>query len=295
MSAVNKFAAFYISSPPRRDYVLPIFLNSSATGATNKMGQQASTPQPGKQLQVIGAGLSRTGTASFSAALSLLLDGPVYHGGTQTTLGDPIEIKSWIRIIKMWLSASPQDNTDALTMMKDRLDGYVAVTDAPGAQFTPELLELYPDAIVVCTVRDPIAWDKSMGQTAGLATMWFLRVVLLPLPGMRHFTEYIKALGAQWLRVYGTDWPSIEQYHQHIEWLKQVVPEDRLVFFDVKDGWEPLCKALGKEVPADMPFPRVNDSAAIDRVAQFHVRRGLARWAVGLAAAAVVAGYLWWA
>ncbi|KAL2839833.1 P-loop containing nucleoside triphosphate hydrolase protein [Aspergillus pseudoustus] len=259
------------------------------------MGQQPSTPQPGKQLRVIGAGLSRTGTASFSAALGLLLDGPVYHGGTQTTLGDPIEIKSWIRIIRLWLNPSPQDNESARSMMKDRLDGYVAVTDSPGGQFTPELLELYPDAIVICTVRDPHAWFKSMGQTAGLATLWFLRVVLLPLPGMRHFTEYIKALTAQWVRVYGKDWPSVELYHQHIEWLKEVVPEERLVFFDVKEGWAPLCKALGKEIPADIPFPRLNDSAAIDRVAQYHVRRGLVRWAAGLAVVGVVAGYTWWA
>ncbi|KAL2783027.1 NAD dependent epimerase/dehydratase [Aspergillus keveii] len=259
------------------------------------MGQQASTPQPGKQLQVIGAGLSRTGTASFSAALAHPLDGPVYHGGTQTTLGDPIEIKSWIQIIKLWCSALPEEKEtkSALAMMKERLDGYVAVTDAPGAQFTPELLSLYPDAIVICTVRDPIAWDKSMGQTAGLATMWFLSFVLLPLPGMRHFTTYIKALTAQWLRVYGKDWPSIELYHQHIAWLKKVVPEDRLVFFDVKDGWEPLCRALRKDVP-DIPFPRVNDSAAIERVAQYHVRRGLLQWAVAIGAVAIGAGCVFW-
>jgi hypothetical protein len=254
------------------------------------MGQQASTPQSGKQIQVIGAGLPRTGTASFSAALSHLLDGPVYHGGTQTTLGDPIEIKSLIQIINLWVSASPQDNKTALAMLKERLDGYVAVTDSPCAQFTPELLTLYPDAIVVCTVRDPAAWYKSMGQTAGLATMWFLGVVLLPLPGMRHFTNYIRALTAQWLRVYGKDWPSVELYHQHIQWLQDVVPEDRLVFFDVKDGWEPLCKALGKEVPADLPFPKVNDSAAIDRVAEYHVRRGLVRWAMGVVVVAIGAG-----
>jgi hypothetical protein len=61
------------------------------------MGQKASVPQPGARFQVIGAGLSRTGTASFSAALEILLDGPVYHGGTQITMGPPTEIKSWIQ------------------------------------------------------------------------------------------------------------------------------------------------------------------------------------------------------
>jgi hypothetical protein len=60
--------------------------------------------------------------------------------------------------------------------------------------------------------------------------------------------------------------------------LKRVVPEDRLVFFSVKDGWEPLCKVLGKEVPKDVPFPKINDGEAIDRLAKKMVTKGLLRW-----------------
>ena len=73
------------------------------------MGNQASSPKPGTKFQVIGAGLSRTGTASFSEALRILLGGPVYHGGTQTTMGEPVEIKSWIKILKHW---PPKDEAD---------------------------------------------------------------------------------------------------------------------------------------------------------------------------------------
>ena len=36
-----------------------------------------------------------------------------------------------------------------------------------------------------------------------------------------------------------------------------MVPEDRLLEWRVGDGWEPLCKFLGKEIP-DEPFPHVN-------------------------------------
>jgi hypothetical protein len=36
----------------------------------------------------------------------------------------------------------------------------------------------------------------------------------------------------------------------------QVSPE-RLLEWSVEDGWEPLCKFLGKEIP-DQPFPNVN-------------------------------------
>jgi hypothetical protein len=46
----------------------------------------------------------------------------------------------------------------------------------------------------------------------------------------------------------------------HNEWLKRVVPPERLFFFNVKEGWGPLCKILDVEVPAE-PFPRVNEQA----------------------------------
>lgn len=48
----------------------------------------------------------------------------------------------------------------------------------------------------------------------------------------------------------------------HESWTKSVIatcPKDKLLIFDVKQGWEPLCKFLGKPVP-NVPFPNVNDS-----------------------------------
>lgn len=248
------------------------------------MGQQASVPHPGTQVQVIGAGLSRTGTASFSAALEIVLDGPIYHGGTQTTMGPPIEIKSWNQILRTWLSG--------VSLLQTRTAGYAAITDAPASQFVPELLDLYPDSKVICTVRDPDAWVKSMQQISSIAKLWFLGAVLLPLPGMRHFVTYISLLQAQWDLIYNDSRDNAWIYHRHIEWLKEVVPADRLVFFDVREGWEPLCAALGKEVPKDVPFPRINDSKAINRVAEYHIKRGLVRWAAMFGVVGVVSA--WW-
>jgi hypothetical protein len=72
------------------------------------------------------------------------------------------------------------------TILADRFEGYAAVTDAPGTGLVKEMLELYPDAKVICTVRDPDAWVKSMDTVANAATLWFLGIVLLPLPGMYH-------------------------------------------------------------------------------------------------------------
>ncbi|KAB8208978.1 hypothetical protein BDV34DRAFT_222232 [Aspergillus parasiticus] len=227
------------------------------------MGQQTTIARPGTQLQVIGAGLSRTGTASFSAALEILLDGPIYHGGTKTTMGPP-----------------------------RRTTGYAAITDAPTSQFVPEPLALYPDSKVIVTVCDPEAWVKSMQQISSLAKLWFLGAVLLPLPGMRYFVTYISLLQAQWDKIYDGPRDNAYIYQRHIKWLKEGVPADRLVFFSVKDSWGPLCTALGKEVPKDIPFPRINDSKAIDRVAEYHIKRGLVRWAVVFTVVGVLSA--WW-
>ncbi|KAB8213682.1 hypothetical protein BDV33DRAFT_209978 [Aspergillus novoparasiticus] len=90
---------------------------------------------------------------------------------------------------------------------------------------------------------------------------------------MRYFVAYISLLQAQWDKIYDGSRDNTYIDERHIEWLREVVPADRLVLFDVKDGWGPLCQTLGKEVPKVIPFPRINDSKAIDRVAEYHKKR----------------------
>lgn len=260
------------------------------------MGNQPSVPKPGTKFQVIGAGLSRTGTASFSEALRILLNGPVYHGGTQATLGPEVEIRSWIDLLSHFPPKSPADKAHIMGILKKRFDGYAAVTDAPGCGLVEELVELYPDAMVICTVRDtPEIWAKSMETVSNASTMWFLRFVLFPIPGMRYFVNYINVLRNQWLHLYGETEPvTTKTHYNHVEYLKRVVPKDKLLFFNVKEGWEPLCKALGKQVP-DVPFPRINDGEAIDRLAKKMVTKGLVRWsAIAITIGAAVIPYIYW-
>ncbi|KAL4982115.1 P-loop containing nucleoside triphosphate hydrolase protein [Aspergillus falconensis] len=267
------------------------------------MGQTASTPKPGTQIQIIGAGLPRTGTTSFSTALAILLDSPVYHNGTQITAGPPVEIEAWIRILRAWVHG---DRRTVLSLLKARLTGYAAITDTPGCQLVPELLELYPDAKVVCTVRDPAAWERSMTQAHSMTVLSFLKLLLLPLPGMRHFVDFTWLVRRLWSERYADSrrltsvkevretLPTRETYARHLAWLEEVVPADRLVMFDVRDGWGPLCEALGKEVPpVDVPFPHENDSVGIERTARYHIQRALIWWAGIFAAAgcAVVVGF----
>ena len=47
------------------------------------------------------------------------------------------------------------------------------------------------------------------------------------------------------------------KYLAHIVNVKSLVPEEDLLIWNVKDGWEPLCKFLGHETP-NLPIPHEN-------------------------------------
>ncbi|KAF4784025.1 hypothetical protein HER10_EVM0003176 [Colletotrichum scovillei] len=261
------------------------------------MGQEASKPKPGTRLQVIGAGLPRTGTASLAKALEILLsddDGagvPVHHGGTQLTRGPESEIRSWITCLSHTPIRTAADEKVVLdTLTAHFQDGYAAVVDVPGMLFTEELAALHPDAVVICTVRDAEAWVRSIRQTGERSLQVFLS----------WFPRYIDAIpNGRWGELFPPEeegdgvLPTRRVWELHQAWVRRVVDKERLVFYDVKDGWGPLCEALGRPVPG-VPFPRVNDGDAIDAFAKEQVIKGLVRWFVVFGSVAVAVGGWWW-
>ncbi|KAF2208345.1 hypothetical protein CERZMDRAFT_107483 [Cercospora zeae-maydis SCOH1-5] len=265
------------------------------------MGAEASKPQAGAKVQVIGAGLSRTGTASFCAALEILLKGPVYHGGTQCAVSaDEIHIKTWMHVLARTPYKSPTDKQFVLDKIRERTTGYVATADTPLAQFVPELLELYPDAKVICTVRDPDAWAKSIHQTSAASLQAFLGVLVYWVPCFRHFPRYVTLLAdGRYGELYLEPGESQEVlrgravWERHIEYLRKVVPKEKLFFVDIRDGWAPLCMALGIDVPAGVEFPRINDGKAIERLAKEQIQKGLTRWAIVLGGLTAVVAMSW--
>ena len=131
--------------------------------------------------------------------------------------------------------------------------------------FHKELLAAYPDAKVILTVRDdPDVWHKSFletvqpfidwqhGKPSGIyesVYRWFL-----PKSAFWHMNEIlrqhfmypdIRNTGAIWYQGYNDE-------------IRRLVPEDRLLVFNCKEGWKPLCKFVGKEVPKT-DFPRSNE------------------------------------
>jgi hypothetical protein len=48
-------------------------------------------------------------------------------------------------------------------------------------------------------------------------------------------------------------------FKRHIAEVQAEVPADRLLTYDLRDGWEPLCEFLEVDMPA-IPFPKTNSS-----------------------------------
>ncbi|QIW97342.1 hypothetical protein AMS68_002860 [Peltaster fructicola] len=259
-------------------------------------------PLRGQNIKIIGAGMPRTGTNSFCAAVSHLVDGPSYHVGVQTAAtGDENHVRSWISVLGT-RPYRPEDKKHALEVLKHELDGYVMVTDPPVPQLVPELLELYPDAIVIVTMRDKKSWAVSFAKIIDLVQIDLLAIVFFWIRSLRLLPTLWHLFTAMNIERYGfiataNDEVLVRQWDAHMEMIKEQVPSEKLFFYDVREGWEPLCKILGKPVPKDMPFPRLNDSMAIEAAFKSWSIQGLTIWA-GVTSVAValvsVMGYLLW-
>lgn len=190
-------------------------------------------------LKVIGAGFGRTGTSSLEAALTQLKLGPTQH--MKHVKGDLVQ-----KLLDVHKGTPP--DWDSL------LSGYNSAVDWPWSAFYKELMEHSPEAKVVLTVRDSETWYESAKET-----VYPLSVSLDPGP-LRDMV-----FGIIWDGVFAGRFEDKEYavniFKTHIEEVKRIVPEERLLVFEVADGWEPLCKFLGVPVP-DSPFPRSNDRAS---------------------------------
>jgi Sulfotransferase domain len=204
-------------------------------------------------MDVIGAGFGRTGTLSLKVALERLGFGPCAH--MLPLIGD--EERS-----ALFARAAGGDRAS----LDRALEGCRSTVDWPGAYFWRELVEQYPDAKVVLTVRDPEQWYESARRTIAAATG-------LPTPpGMAAFRDCCDA--TVWEGTFhgrfGDRTYAIKVFTDHLEEVRRTVPAGRLLEYRVGDGWEPLCAFLGVPVPTG-EFPRLNDAAA------FQVRTGLPR------------------
>lgn len=188
-------------------------------------------------LRVIGAGLGRTGTMSLKGALERLLGAPCYH---------MIEVFPRPAHFGLWTAAARGEPVDWHALF----DGFQATVDWPASAFWKEIAQAFPEALILLSTRDSAeAWWKSASETIfGIATADRSNPVAKMVDAIfeARFTKAIDDRDA-----------AIAAYERHNADVRATAPRDRLVEWTPKDGWGPLCKALGVAVPAE-PFPHVN-------------------------------------
>ena len=228
-------------------------------------------------MQVIGAGFGRTGTLSFKRALEELGLGPAYH--MQEAMRRSAHVRLWL------------DYATSGTAHWDELfSSFGSGVDYPVCSVWKELLAHYPDAKVVLTVRDPERWwDSTHSTIYGFRSAFapsFQRLV----PAAARFVEMVEQF--VWQGTFDGRFAdrgyAIDIFNRHIEDVKATCPPERLLVFNVADGWGPLCEFLDVPVP-DRPFPHLNDSK-VTRRAVTAVRWGTR--AAPVAAGAAAAGLL---
>ncbi|HQT25072.1 MAG TPA: sulfotransferase [Burkholderiales bacterium] len=192
-------------------------------------------------LEVIGAGVGRTGTYSLKLALEQLGFGPCHH--MEEVIMNPH------RHVPIW-SAAVEGKPD----WEAAYDGYNSAVDWPTAAFWDELSEAYPEAKFILTTRDAERWCDSFSETIFrlLQTRSEAPPEMRPFLDMGHGvtvkTGFDAASGREGL---------VRNFRAHCEAVKGAIPAERLLVYEVREGWGPLCEFLGKPVP-DAPFPNTN-------------------------------------
>lgn len=191
-------------------------------------------------LSVVGAGLGRTGTLSLKLALEQLRLGRCFH---------MVELMENPNLLPHWDRVGRGESVD----WGEVFDGYGATVDWPSCSFYKQLAEHYPDAKVILTTRDADKWFDSTQATifrgiekrvdpADPFGSMIQNVVINMFDGNMHTRDHCIAV-----------------YERHNAEVRRAIPSNRLLEFNVSEGWEPLCKFLNLPVP-ETAFPRVNST-----------------------------------
>ena len=204
-------------------------------------------------MKVIGAGLPRTATLSQKIALEMLGVAPCYH---------MVNVLAELDQAARWRSAVFGECSPG-----EILDPFEGTVDWPGSFFYRELAEIYPDAKVVLSTRDPESWARSMRET--IWGLFYDDILIRHLSAARSVVDapwrgYMELMESMWERSGLIEGPSTSleymaaSFERYCDEVKATIPSERLLVWTASDGWEPLCEFLGVGVP-DTPFPRVND------------------------------------
>ena len=196
-------------------------------------------------LSIIGSGFGRTGTMSTKIALEQLGYGPCHH--MVEVMGNPDQPA-------YWKAHAAGEDVDWAEVFAD----YEAQVDFPGAAVWHELSIAFPDAKVLHTERPEEDWWASYATT--INKFWQHRTKLDLPPPVADIFETMDRILVQGV-FGGTDRKSaIAAYRRNNEKVRDTIPADRLLIFTPSDGWDPLCRFPGKDIPPT-DFPRSNARA----------------------------------
>ena len=197
-------------------------------------------------LSVIGAGFGRTGTMSIKMALEELGLGPCHH--MEEVFTNPAQLP-------FWQAVANKQHVD----WDDVFSGYVSAVDWPSAHYWRELAEAYPNSRILLSVRPAERWWESFSAT--------IKKILeikdtIPEEYPRSVADMgYKIIAEQTFENNMDDKAKVlSAFRKRIEDVKQAIPAERLLIFDVSDGWVPLCNFLDLPVP-DGEFPSSNSKS----------------------------------
>ena len=194
-------------------------------------------------LQVIGTGFGRTGTMTLKVVLEQLGFGPTHH---------MVEVLHSPQQQAIWQAAFRGEKID----WADAFEGFTSQVDFPGSAYWRETMAAFPQAKIIHTERPAEDWWASFNGTIGKS----LRLMeTLPVPPeiqtfLIAFREHVmtKVMGD-----YCDKETAVAAYLENNRMVRDLVPADRLLVFDVSEGWEPLCRFLEVDVP-EGGFPHHN-------------------------------------
>jgi len=227
-----------------------------------------------KPMQVICAGLPRCATSSLQAAMEDNLDcGPCMHFAY---------IAADVPSLKIVHAALLEDDKEKRQKLLHQIfDGYQATADFPGMAFLDDLIDMYPDAKIVLNRRQtPAQWSASISGTIKMLGSKPFHALTCLWP--TNYWNYQIHEAFKWRvrqRRGNVDVFGEGVYDGHINFVKDLCKRRNKEVFEWEPtmGWDGLCKFLDKPKP-DVPFPRVNDTATMKKMAWFLAFRGLLAW-----------------
>ena len=214
-------------------------------------------------LKVIGAGLGRTGTSSLKLALEHLLGGPCFHF---------LEYRDHPELMPHWqelagevpLDTEPQAMPEiTVSQWQKVMPDYAACVDEPAAFYWLPLSRAFPEALFILSVRDTQSWWTSMKVLLDhRAQEWSDPESIIP--SRMEFLEFESAIYGDDDSLYSesANKTAFEKHNAAVQEYARKNPQfgERLLVWNVKQGWEPICRALDLPVP-DFPFPHANKAS----------------------------------